>query len=117
MACGELETVTRLRAPILYVQFTNHSFGWIKMLQHLYTGQRYFGVDPGPIDAVKVAQACGVQGEQVRDLDRFRALVEDFAAHPAPLYIELDVPHVIDYTPPVPAWLRSLDGTSDRPVY
>jgi acetolactate synthase-1/2/3 large subunit len=117
MACGELETVTRLRAPILYVQFTNHSFGWIKMLQHLYTGQRYFGVDPGPIDAVRVAQACGVPGEQVRDLDRFRALVEDFAAHPAPLYIELDVPHVIDYTPPVPAWLRSLDGTSDRPVY
>jgi acetolactate synthase-1/2/3 large subunit len=117
MACGELETVTRLHAPILYVQFTNQSFGWIKMLQHLYTGRRYFGVDPGPIDAVKVAQACGMQGERVRDLDRFRALVEDFAAHPAPLYIEVNVPHMIDYTPPVSAWLESLNGKSERPVY
>lgn len=117
MACGELETVTRLRSPILYVQFTNHSLGWIKMLQHLYMNQRYFGVDPGPIDAVKVAQACGVPGERVNDLNRFRTLVAEFAAHPAPLYIDLEVPHMIDYTPPVPAWLESLDGKAERPIY
>src|SRR5690606_26613941 len=69
MACGELETVARFQLPIVFVQFTNASLGWIKMLQHLYTDRRYFGVDPGPIDAVGVARACGVDGTRVRDLD------------------------------------------------
>ena len=54
--CGELETAVRLQLPIVHVQFTNGSMGWIKMLQHLYMGKRYFGVDSGSIDAVAVAR-------------------------------------------------------------
>src|SRR5262249_30582327 len=108
MACGELETIARFGLPILTVQFTNHSLGWIKRLQHLYPGGRYFGVDPGPIDAVAVAKACGLAAEHVTDLGRLGELVESFAETPRPLYIDVDVPHMIDYTPPVPAWLNSL---------
>ncbi|MFT4030032.1 MAG: thiamine pyrophosphate-binding protein [Protaetiibacter sp.] len=117
MACGELETVARFRLPILYVQFTNNSMGWIKMLQHLYEGGRYFGVDPGPIDAVMVAAACGIEGSRPRSLDELSTAVASFAADPRPMYLDIQVPHMIRYTPPVPAWIDALSGTPGRPIY
>lgn len=117
MACGELETVARFQLPIVFVQFTNASLGWIKMLQHLYTRRRYFGVDPGPIDAVAVARACGVDGARIRDLDELRDAVRTAFAERRPYYLDVQVPHMIDVVPPVPAWHRALDGDSSRPVY
>ena len=117
MACGELETVARFELPVLYVQFTNHSMGWIKMLQHLYAEQRYFGVDPGTIDSVGVANACGLEAERPTTLDAFADAVRSFAENPRPLYLDVDVPHMIDLTPPVPAWFAALDGDTERPVY
>lgn len=117
MACGELETVSRFALPILYLQFTNHSLGWIKMLQHLYLERRYFGVDPGTIDAVKVAEACGLRAERVSNLERLRELVTEFRHDPHPLYLDIEVPHMIDVLPPVPAWQTALDGHAERPVY
>ncbi len=117
MACGELETAARFRLPILFVQFTNFSLGWIKMLQHLYAEGRYFGVDPGPIDAVGVARACGLDGERVSSLDRLEELAAGFAADPRPLYIDIEVPHPIAYTPPVSSWVSALNGNRARPVY
>ncbi|GAB6899477.1 thiamine pyrophosphate-binding protein [Kineosporia succinea] len=117
MSCGELETAARFHLPILFVQLTNNSMGWIKMLQHLYTGGRYFGVDPGPVDAVLVARANGVDGVKVTSAEQLKAALESFAADPRPFYIDVDVPHMIDYAPPVPAWDKGLAGDTERPVY
>lgn len=117
MACGELETVTRFELPVLYIQLTNNSMGWIKMLQHLYTEKRYFGVDPGPIDSAAVARACGLTGVRISSLEEFRDQIEAFAADPKPTYLDVQVPHMIDYKPPVPAWDAGEDGTHERPVY
>ncbi|ACU36775.1 thiamine pyrophosphate-binding protein [Actinosynnema mirum] len=117
MACGELETAARFSLPVLFVQFTNHSMGWIKMLQHLYTEGRYFGVDPGPVDAALVARANGVEGTAVTSLEELRAAVVDFVEDPRPRYLDVVVPHMIDYSPPVPAWDRGLAGDTTRPVY
>lgn len=117
MACGELETVARLNLPILFIQFTNHSFGWIKMLQHLYSEERYFGVDPGDIDSVMVARACGLKADRPKTLDQLRKLVHEFATSAQPVYIDIEVPHMIDHTPPVPAWYGALLGDKTRPAY
>jgi acetolactate synthase I/II/III large subunit len=117
MSCGELETAARFGLPILFVQFTNFSFGWIKMLQHLYAGRRYFGVDPGPIDAIGVARACGLDGERVTSLARLEELAAGFAADPRPFYVDIEVPHPIEYTPPVSSWFDALNGSTARPVY
>lgn len=117
MACGELETAARFRLPILFVQFTNNSMGWIKMLQHLYTGGRYFGVDPGPVDAVLVARANGIDGVRATTMASLRAAVESFRDDPRPYYIDVQVPHMIDFAPPVPAWESGLAGNAERPVY
>ncbi|WP_156993263.1 thiamine pyrophosphate-binding protein [Pseudonocardia acaciae] len=117
MSCGELETIARLGLPVIAVQLTNHSLGWIKMLQHLYQDRRYFGVDPGPIDAVAVARACGLSAarpESVADLrERVRTALRENTA----LYLDVEVPHMIDAVPQVPAWHRALSGDRTRPVY
>ena len=117
MSCGELETAARFQLPILFVQLTNFSLGWIKMLQHLYAEGRYFGVDPGPIDAIGVARACGLDGERVTSLARLEELAAGFAADPRPFYIDIEVPHPIEYTPPVSSWVDALNGSTARPVY
>ncbi|WP_163508401.1 thiamine pyrophosphate-binding protein [Fodinicola acaciae] len=117
MACGELETAARLDLPIVFIQFTNHSMGWIKMLQHLYTGQRYFSVDPGTIDAAKVAEASGIRGVRATDLDDVRKAVSEAVRDRMPVYVDVEVPHLIDHLPPVPAWSRALAGDRERPVY
>lgn len=117
MSCGELETVCRFRLPIVFIQFTNFSLGWIKMLQHLYEGGRYFGVDPGPIDAVKVAEACGLNAIRVRSLDELGAALEQAERSRSPLYVDVEVEHVIDSPPAVAPWQAAKSGDSRRSVY
>lgn len=117
MACGELETVNRFQLPIIYVQLTNYSMGWIKMLQHLYFDEHYFGVDPGPTDAVMVAAASGLKSVRVRSLDEFAAVLTEAVASRKPIYIDVVVPHMIELAPPVAPWQAALLGDSERPVY
>lgn len=118
MSCGELETVSRYGLPILYVQFTNHSFGWIKMLQHLYYDKKYFGVDPGTIDPLPVATASGFKRvARPTTLEELETVVQEFVSDPQPTYIDIEVPHMIHVTPPVPAWYDALSGNRQRPVY
>jgi acetolactate synthase I/II/III large subunit len=117
MSCGELETIARFQLPVIAVQLTNHSLGWIKMLQHLYQGERYFGVDPGPIDAVGVARACGLRAERPRSLAELRAYVSQALTDGLPLYLDVEVPHMIEVVPQVPAWHRALQGDRTRPIY
>lgn len=117
MSCGELETIARLKLPIIAVQLTNHSLGWIKMLQHLYQDGRYFGVDPGPIDAVAVAQACGLRAARPTSLESLCEHVRAALRDHTPVYLDVEVPHMIDVVPQVPAWHRALAGDRTRPVY
>jgi acetolactate synthase-1/2/3 large subunit len=117
MACGELETVRRLGLPILYVQFTNNSLGWIKMLQHLYLDQRYFGVDPGPINYVGVAQAMGLEAVRVTDIGQLREAVREWLTHRRPTFIDAPVPDPMTLAPPVAPWQAALEGAATRPVY
>ncbi|HEY3954977.1 MAG TPA: thiamine pyrophosphate-binding protein [Streptosporangiaceae bacterium] len=117
MCCGELETIARLGLPVIVVQLTNHSLGWIKMLQHLYHDGRYFGVDPGPIDAVAVARACGLRAHRPDSAGALRGQLSTALGDGKPLYLDIDVPHMIDVVPQVPAWHRALRGDRARPVY
>jgi acetolactate synthase I/II/III large subunit len=117
MACGELETAARLNLPIIYVQFTNGSFGWIKMLQHLYVGERYFSVEPGPIDVVLVAQGMGIAAERASSLDHFKTIFAAALASGRPTYIDVPVPDQIALTPPVAPWQATLAGKAGRTAY
>lgn len=117
MACGELETACRLNLPIVYVQFTNGSFGWIKMLQHLYSDQHYFSVEPGPIDTVLVARGMGLVAERAGSLEHFRELFSTMLAAGRPAYIDVPVPDQIALPPPVAPWQATLAGKAGRTAY
>lgn len=118
MAAGDWETAVRLRLPITYVLLDNSSMGWIKMLQHLYEGGRYFGVDPGPIDAVAVAAAMGMTAYHAESLDGLKQLVVQASKQDGPTLIEVYIPDQITSPPPVAPWQATMSGELDgRPVY
>jgi acetolactate synthase-1/2/3 large subunit len=117
MSCGELETVARLELPVLFIQMTNGSLGWIKMLQHLYTGSRYFGVDLGTIDSPAVAKACGMEAVRADELPGLRQAITEFSKNRLPMYIDVPVPDLATVTPPVAPWLGDADSRGIRPVY
>jgi acetolactate synthase-1/2/3 large subunit len=117
MAIGELETAARLQLPIIYVQFSNGSMGWIKMLQHLYMGKRYFDVDLGPIDAVAVARGMGLDATRVTSSEEFSEVLRRNLLSRGPAFIDVPVPDQINLVPPVAPWREALAGKAERPVY
>src|SRR6202012_5148844 len=58
MNCQELETAVRLRTPVVNIVWENQQFGSIVWKQNKRCG-RHFGVDFGPTDFVKLAEAFG----------------------------------------------------------
>jgi acetolactate synthase I/II/III large subunit len=118
MAVAEWETAARLALPITYVVLDNTSMAWIKMIQHLYAGGRYFAVDPGPIDPVLLARGMGVPGAKATSLDRLATLAKEAAAADSPTVIHVAVPEHMDVPPPVPTWHAALTGqTTGRPIH
>jgi acetolactate synthase-1/2/3 large subunit len=66
-ASGELETVARLRLPIVMVVIANATFGWIKAGQKSGFGERYFAVDFTPGQHARIAEAYGIKAWRVED--------------------------------------------------
>jgi acetolactate synthase-1/2/3 large subunit len=86
MNCQELETAVRLRTAIVNVIWENQQFGSIVWKQDKKFG-RHFGVDFGPTDFVKLAEAFGAPAWRCTD-------AEDFAVRLRHA-LTLDVPSVI----------------------
>jgi acetolactate synthase-1/2/3 large subunit len=107
MSVGELETITRLNLPVVLVQFNNRAFGWIKELQHLYHGDRYFSVDFNDVDYPAIARGFGMRSWRVSDpadLERtLRAALDDGG----PCFVDVVTESQITETPPVHAWLEA----------
>jgi len=118
MAVGEWETAKRLGLPVTYVVLDNTSMAWIKMIQHLYAGGRYFAVDPGPIDPVQLGLGMGVAGARAHSMDQFAALAKEAADADGPSLIHVAVPEHMAAPPPVPVWQAALSGESaSRPIH
>jgi acetolactate synthase-1/2/3 large subunit len=118
MACGELETVVRLRLPITFIQLTNGSYGWIKMLQHLYHEGRYFGVDIARVDVPAITAGFGLHSTRVASQTALQQALEYCARTVAPTYVEVMIPEMCDMEPPVASWTAALSGIDTaRPVY
>jgi acetolactate synthase-1/2/3 large subunit len=118
MSCGELETAARLRLPITFVQLTNGSFGWIKMLQHLYHDRRYFGVDIGRIDSPAIAEGFGVPARRVDTQGALEDALITSGSAAGPVFIEVIIPDMTTLEPPVASWTAALSGAdTSRPVY
>jgi acetolactate synthase-1/2/3 large subunit len=86
MNCQELETAVRLRTAIVNVIWENGQFGSIVWKQDKKFG-RHFGVDFGPTDFVKLAEAFGAPAWRCNSADEFSQRL----AHA----LTLDLPSVI----------------------
>lgn len=113
MSVGELETVTRLRLPIIIIQCSNGTFGWIKELQHLYHDDRYFGVDFNPVDYAAIARGFGFCAAQVTDPDDVERAVREAVADGRPYFLDIVTESPVTETPPVAAWTAA---EAERPV-
>jgi acetolactate synthase I/II/III large subunit len=104
MSVGELETITRLGLPIVIIQCSNGTFGWIKELQHLYHDDRYFGVDFNPVDYAAIARGFGFCATQVTEPEDVERAVREAIDDGRPYFVDIVTESPITETPPVAAW-------------
>jgi acetolactate synthase-1/2/3 large subunit len=104
MSVGELETITRYGLPIVLIQCSNGTFGWIKELQHLYHGDRFFGVDFNPVDYAAIARGFGFRAAQVTDPDDLSHALATALADGGPYFLDVVTESPVTETPPVAAW-------------
>jgi acetolactate synthase-1/2/3 large subunit len=103
--CGELETVTRCRAPITYIVFSNSTFGWIKASQHDDCGARYYNVDFNRVDQAAVAAAYGVKSWKVEDPAKLEAVLREAIAHDGPTLVDIVCQPLEEAKAPVRRWM------------
>ncbi|MFL5660882.1 MAG: thiamine pyrophosphate-binding protein, partial [Ktedonobacteraceae bacterium] len=113
MSGTELATIASLRLPITIILFNNGSFGWIKMLQRLYYGKRYLGVDfTSKMDAVGIAEAFGIHGVRITDPDQLLPAITNALASNEPVFIDVPTISELEEVPPVHAWQQALKWES-----
>ena len=118
MAAGALETAARTGSPIVYVQLSNGSLGWIKALQHFHYQGRFASTQISRFDAAAVARGFGVHASFAGSLEDLAHAVRDGLAGGGPALVDVSVPDEHDMLPPVAPWERAAarPGTG-RAVY
>lgn len=104
-AVGELETVVRRGLPILFVVFSNSSFGWIKASQKSGYGSRFFSVDFNRSDHARIATAFGLKSWAVADPLDLDAAVRAAVAYDGPALIDVISQPLEQSAVPVSRWM------------
>jgi acetolactate synthase-1/2/3 large subunit len=102
---GELETITRCKAPITYIVFSNSNFGWIKASQMADKGSRYYNVDFSRVDQAAVASAYGVKSWRVEDPTKLEAVLKEAMDHDGPTLIDVVTQPLEEANAPVRRWM------------
>ncbi len=104
-AVGELETVTRLRLPILFLVFSNGVYGWIKAGQKSGFGERYFSVDFSRTDHARVAAAYGLKSWRVENPAELDRVLAEAVEHDGPTLVDVISQPLHEAKAPVSAWV------------
>ena len=102
---GELETIVRLRVPILMVVISNSTYGWIKAGQKTGFGERYFSVDFSRTDHARVAEAFGVKAWRVEQPGDLRPALAAAAEHGGPALVDIIAQPLHEARAPVSEWV------------
>lgn len=86
----ELETARRLGAPFVTVVLVDNSYSLIRIGQENRGLERY-GVDFAHIDAVRVAQACGIEGIRTDDEQELAERAASTLESGKPLLVEVPI--------------------------
>jgi len=107
MSIGELETVTRLNLPLIYIHFNNNSFGWIQNIQKIYCNGNYFSTNFDPsVDHVKIASAFGLNALKADTQEGLVKALKEACLSRQATFIEVMIPSGAELTPLVAPWLR-----------
>jgi acetolactate synthase-1/2/3 large subunit len=108
MSAGDLATVARVAGPTVLILFNNGCYGWIKALQELYHGGRYFSVDfEEEMSYTDVARGFGLHAKQVRDPEEIGPVLKEALGSGSPSLIELLVAPEHEAATPVAPWQRA----------
>jgi len=102
---GELETIVRLKLPIMMVVVSNSVFGWIKAGQKTGFGERYFSVDFSRTDHAKVAEAFGVKSWRVSDPAMLKTALAAAAEYGGPTLVDVITQPLHEANAPVSEWV------------
>jgi len=102
---GELETIVRLRVPLMMVVISNGSYGWIKAGQKTGFGGRYFSVDFSRTDHARVAEAFGVKAFRVEKPANLKTALAAAAEHGGPALVDVLTQPLQDARAPVSEWV------------
>jgi len=108
MTAGELETLARLKCPAILLHFNNACFGWIKGLQRLdgCDNDNCYSVDFDATKASDVAEAFGLKGWHVTNMEELEAALDAAFAYDGPCLIDIVIESLSERVPPVYSWLR-----------
>ena len=102
MMMGELATLAQYALPVKVVVMRNDVLGLIKWEQMAFLGNPQYGVELAPIDFVKVAEACGIEGIRIDDPTRVGDQLGAALAADGPVLIEAVVdPNEMPMTPTI----------------
>jgi acetolactate synthase-1/2/3 large subunit len=102
---GEMETLVRLKAPVMMVVISNSTYGWIKAGQKSGFGGRYFSVDFSRTDHARVAEAFGVKAFSVDDPKDLKPALAAAAEHGGPALVDVITQPLHEARAPVSEWV------------
>ena len=102
---GELETIVRLKVPLMMVVISNSTYGWIKAGQKTGFGQRYYSVDFSRTDHARVAEAFGVKAWRVERPEELKPALIAAAEHGGPALVDILTQPLQDARAPVSEWV------------
>jgi acetolactate synthase-1/2/3 large subunit len=102
---GELETIVRLKVPLLMVVISNSTYGWIKAGQKTGFGQRYFSVDFSRTDHARVAEAFGVKAFRVEKPEDLKPSLAAAAEYGGPALVDIIAQPLHEARAPVSEWV------------
>lgn len=106
MALGDLETAKRLNLPVIFVNFENNCYGWIKTIQHLYFEEKYFAVDFSPVDTLAIAAGFGLKGRNICRNNEIDDALQWALGQDGPVLLNVVIEPPTKCVPPVLKWER-----------
>jgi acetolactate synthase-1/2/3 large subunit len=86
----ELETAVREKCNFVHLVWCDGSYDMVKIQQVLKYG-RPFGVEFGPVDIVKYAEAFGATGLRIRSADEIGPVLRQALNTPGPVLVEIPI--------------------------
>ncbi|KAB2543313.1 acetolactate synthase [Salipiger aestuarii] len=104
-ACGELETVARIGAPVTYIVLSNAAFGWIKASQRDDCDKRYYNVDFNRSDQAMVAAGFGIKSYSVSDPAALDGVLAEALDFDGPTLVDVRCQPLEEAAAPVRRWM------------